>query len=180
MNLRPSDDFTIAVNVSGRQFARPSFLGSIAAAINVHGIEARRLEIEITESVVMGDTEAAIATLVKLDALGVRLSLDDFGTGYSSLAYLKSFPIHTLKIDRSFVSDIARNFTDQAIAKTIVTLAHSLGMRTIAEGVETVEQLDRLRSFGADCFQGYLVSRPLPADQFAAFIGERGGMLRTR
>jgi predicted signal transduction protein with EAL and GGDEF domain len=173
MHLRPSDDFSIAVNVSARQFVKPEFVGTIAAAISVHGIDARRLEIEITESVVMGDSAAVLRTLDRLEALGVRLSLDDFGTGYSSLAYIKSFPIHTLKIDRSFVSDIALNFTDQAIAKTIVTLAHSLGMRTVAEGVETEQQLDLLRSFGADCFQGFLVSRPLASDQFEEFVAGR-------
>jgi EAL domain-containing protein (putative c-di-GMP-specific phosphodiesterase class I) len=116
---------------------------------------------------------AVIATLERLKALGVRLSMDDFGTGYSSLAYIKNFPIHTLKIDRSFITDIAKNFTDQAIAKTIVTLAHSLGMRTVAEGVETTAQLERLRAFGADCFQGYLASLPLPAAEFEAFLSSR-------
>lgn len=170
LKLRSNDSFSIAVNVSARQFSKPSFVGTIATALAVHGISARHLEIEITESVVMAETQAVIATLERLKALGVRLSIDDFGTGYSSLAYLKNFPIHTLKIDRSFVCDIATSFADQAIAKTIVTLAHSLGMRTIAEGVENTDQLERLRSFGADCFQGYLVSRPLPAAEFEAFL----------
>jgi diguanylate cyclase (GGDEF)-like protein/PAS domain S-box-containing protein len=173
LNLRPNDDFSIAVNVSARQFARPSFVGTIATAVAFHGIDPRRLEIEITESVVMADTAAVVATLERLRSLGVRLSMDDFGTGYSSLAYIKNFPIHTLKIDRSFITDIAKNFTDQAIAKTIVTLAHSLGMRTIAEGVETVDQLERLRAFGADCFQGYLISRPLPPLEFEAYLAVR-------
>jgi EAL domain-containing protein (putative c-di-GMP-specific phosphodiesterase class I) len=173
LHLRAGDDFSIAVNVSARQFSKPSFVGSIASALAGHDIDPGRLEIEITESVVMSETVAVIATLERLKALGVRLSLDDFGTGYSSLAYIKNFPIHTLKIDRSFITDIAKNFTDQAIAKTIVTLAHSLGMRTIAEGVETAGQLERLRAFGADCFQGYLTSRPLPAAQFEAFLSSR-------
>jgi diguanylate cyclase (GGDEF)-like protein/PAS domain S-box-containing protein len=180
LNLRAGDDFSIAVNVSAHQFAKASFVGTIASAIAAHGIDARRLEIEITESVVMAETGAAAATLQRLRALGVRLSIDDFGTGYSSLAYIKNFPIHTLKIDRSFIADIAGNFTDQAIAKTIVTLAHSLGMRTIAEGVETVDQLERLRAFGADCFQGYLVSRPLPCAEFERFLStRRSPLLRT-
>ena len=124
----------------------------------------------------MSDIAAVRATLDSLERLGVKLSLDDFGTGYSSLAYLKNFPIHTLKIDRSFVTDVAHNFTDQAIAKTIVTLAHSLGMRVIAEGVETQEQSDHLRSFGADCIQGYLITKPLPAAEFEAFLAARGAI----
>jgi diguanylate cyclase (GGDEF)-like protein/PAS domain S-box-containing protein len=180
LNLHPAEEFSIAVNVSAHQFARPSFVGSIAAAIDAHGIDARRLEIEITESVVVGNAETVATTLHALQALGVRLSLDDFGTGYSSLAYLKNFPINTLKIDRSFVIDIAENPTDQAIAKTIVTLAHSLGMRTIAEGVETAEQFTRLRALGADCFQGYYASHPLAAADLAAFITASGALaLRT-
>jgi diguanylate cyclase (GGDEF)-like protein/PAS domain S-box-containing protein len=173
MNLRAGDDFTIAVNVSAHQFQKPGFVETIAAAIAAHGIEARRLEIEITESVVMYNTVAVIATLDKLKALGVKLSIDDFGTGYSSLAYLKSFPIHTLKIDRSFVCDMERNRADQAIAKTIVTLAHSLGMRVVAEGVETSEQLELLRSFGSDCIQGFLFSRPLAPPDFDDFMAGR-------
>lgn len=176
IELQAHDDFSIAVNVSARQFTKPGFVASIAAAIESHGIEARRLEIEITESIVMSDIAAVRATLDSLERLGVKLSLDDFGTGYSSLAYLKNFPIHTLKIDRSFVTDVAHNFTDQAIAKTIVTLAHSLGMRVIAEGVETQEQSDHLRSFGADCIQGYLITKPLPAAEFEAFLAARGAI----
>jgi diguanylate cyclase (GGDEF)-like protein len=173
MQLRSGDDFSLAVNISAQHFARPSFVGTIARTIEEHGIEPRRLEIEITESVVMADTETVVATLDRLSALGVRVAIDDFGTGYSSLAYIKNFPIHTLKIDRSFVSDVAVNFTDQAIAKTIITLAHSLGMRTIAEGVETAAQLERLRALGADCAQGYLISIPLAPDDFATFMARR-------
>ena len=173
LQLRAGDNFSVAINVSAHQFTRPSFVGSITSAIAAYGIDAGHLEIEITESVVMGDTTAVVATLERLKALGVRLSIDDFGTGYSSLAYIKNFPIHTLKIDRSFVRDIATNFTDAAIAKTIVTLARSLGMRTIAERVETADQLERLRAFGADCFQGFLVSRALPSEEFEAFLSSR-------
>ncbi len=170
LDLRLDDEFSIAINVSAHQFQKPGFVEWIASTIEAHGIDERRLEIEITESVVMGDTAAVVTTLNELQALGVKLSIDDFGTGYSSLAYLRNFPIHTLKIDRSFVSDITRNSTDRAIAKTIVTLAHSLGMRVVAEGVETEEQRDVLRSFDADCMQGYLVARPLSPDDFDAFM----------
>jgi len=178
LGLRPRDDFSISVNVSAHQFQKPGFVETIASAIALHGIDPRRLDIEITESVVMSNTGAVVATLDRLQALGVKLSIDDFGTGYSSLAYIKNFPINTLKIDRSFVTDIARSFTDQAIAKTIVTLAHSLGMRVVAEGVETAEQLALLRSFGADCFQGFLVSRPLSPADFEQFFGGRRALSR--
>jgi diguanylate cyclase (GGDEF)-like protein/PAS domain S-box-containing protein len=170
LTLAADDGFSIAINVSAHQFEKANFVETIAAIIEAHGIDPRRLEIEITESTVMYDTAAAIATLRQLDGLGVKLSIDDFGTGYSSLAYLKNFPIHTLKIDRSFVSDMEQNLTDQAIAKTIITLAHSLGMRVIAEGVETESQLALLRSFGADCMQGYLISRPLESADFDRFL----------
>jgi diguanylate cyclase (GGDEF)-like protein/PAS domain S-box-containing protein len=173
LGLRPRDAFSISVNVSAHQFQKPGFVETISSAVALHGIDPRRLDIEITESVVMSNTGAVVATLDRLQALGVKLSIDDFGTGYSSLAYIKNFPINTLKIDRSFVTDIARSFTDQAIAKTIVTLAHSLGMRVVAEGVETAEQLALLRSFGADCFQGFLVSRPLSSADFEQFFGSR-------
>jgi diguanylate cyclase (GGDEF)-like protein/PAS domain S-box-containing protein len=178
LKLRERDDFSISVNVSAHQFQKPGFVETIASAIRLHGIDPRRLDIEITESVVMSNTAAAVATLDRLQELDVKLSIDDFGTGYSSLAYIKNFPINTLKIDRSFVTDIARSFTDQAIAKTIVTLAHSLGMRVVAEGVETTEQLELLRSFGADCFQGFLVSRPLPPADFEQFFGGRRALSR--
>jgi diguanylate cyclase (GGDEF)-like protein/PAS domain S-box-containing protein len=170
LKLAAAADFSIAINVSAHQFQKANFVQTIAAIIDAHGIDPHRLEIEITESTVMYDTAAVVATLRQLEGLGVKLSIDDFGTGYSSLAYIKNFPIHTLKIDRSFVSDMEQNLTDQAIAKTIVTLAHSLGMRVIAEGVETQEQLALLRSFGADCMQGYLISRPLESADFDRFL----------
>lgn len=173
LRLRDRDDFSISVNVSAHQFQKPGFVETIASAIFAHAIDPRRIDIEITESVVMCNTAAVVATLDRLRALNVKLSIDDFGTGYSSLAYIKNFPINTLKIDRSFVTGIARSLTDQAIAKTIVTLAHSLGMRVVAEGVETGEQLELLRSFGADCFQGYLVSQPLTPAAFEQFLSNR-------
>jgi EAL domain-containing protein (putative c-di-GMP-specific phosphodiesterase class I) len=167
-------DLSIAVNVSANGFAKAGFVDGIVEALAQHGTDPHRLTIEITESVVMGNTRATLATLDDLKALGVNLSIDDFGTGYSSLAYVKNFPVNTLKIDRSFVSDIADDATDQAIAKTIITLAHSLGMRVIAEGVETEAQFDKLRSFGADAMQGYLFSRALSAPNFERFIDTFG------
>jgi diguanylate cyclase (GGDEF)-like protein/PAS domain S-box-containing protein len=163
-------DLSIAVNVSAHQFGKPGFVAGIIAALNRYQTDPARLTIEITESVVMGNTRETIAKLAELRRLGVRLSIDDFGTGYSSLAYIKKFPINTLKIDRSFVRDIADDQTDQAIAKTIITLAHSLGMRVVAEGVETQAQLAMLDSFGVDNIQGYVFSRPLGELEFARFI----------
>jgi len=177
LELPADNDFSLAINVSARQFQKPGFVEWIASTLEAHGIDERRLEIEITESVVMGDTAGVTTILGELQALGVKLSIDDFGTGYSSLAYIKNFPIDTLKIDRSFVTDIARNSTDQAIAKTIVTLAHSLGMRVIAEGVETAAQWDMLRSFEADCMQGYLIARPLSPEAFGAFMRDRRSLI---
>lgn len=169
LDLDPLGEFSIAVNVSAQQFQKADFVDGIAAAIEAHQIDVRRLEIEITESIVMGNTAVTVGVLRALRELGVKLSLDDFGTGYSSLSYIKNFPIDTLKIDRSFVRDVATDRTDQALAKTIITLAHSLGMRVVGEGVETPEQRDALCAFGADCCQGYLISHPLPAAEFDRF-----------
>jgi diguanylate cyclase (GGDEF)-like protein len=160
----------IGVNVSAHQFGAPGFIDSIVEALQRHQIEPRLLAVEITESVVMGNTIATLATLDALDALGVSLSIDDFGTGYSSLAYIKRFPITTLKIDRSFVQDISEDKTDQAIAKTIITLAHSLGMRVVAEGVETHAQLAILAELDVDSVQGYFFSRPLGLPEFQRYI----------
>ncbi|MGD0472788.1 MAG: EAL domain-containing protein [Candidatus Velthaea sp.] len=164
------EDLTIAVNVSAHQFGKTGFVDDLVTALAHYTTDPRRLTIEITESVVMGNTYATLTTLDELKTLGINLSIDDFGTGYSSLAYIKNFPVNALKIDRSFVHDVADDPTDQAIAKTIITLAHSLGMRVIAEGVETPAQLETLRSFGVDRIQGFLFSRPLPAVEFERFL----------
>jgi diguanylate cyclase (GGDEF)-like protein len=172
--LEPSLEFTMAVNVSAIQFRQPGFAESIKSLVAQSEIESSRLEVEITESVIVDHTHGAINTLGELKELGVKLSIDDFGTGYSSLAYLKTFPVQTLKIDRSFVIDIATSTTDQAIAATIITLAHSLRMRVIAEGVETPQQLDQLRRLGADNVQGYLLSRPLASRDFERYMCSHG------
>ncbi len=164
------DYLRVGVNVSAHEFARAGFISVIVKALERYHLEPHRLTIEITESVMMGNTRATTSTLDELKRLGVNLSVDDFGTGYSSLAYIKKFPISTLKIDRSFVRDIAHDLTDQAIAKTVVTLAHSLGMRVVAEGVETQSQLSQLLAFGVDSVQGYLFSPPLPTADFERYI----------
>jgi len=162
----------MAVNLSARQFRQPHLLAVVAKALEDTGLDpyADSLELEVTESVVMKDLEGTISTLNKLHAMGIRLSIDDFGTGYSSLSYLKRFPINTLKIDQSFVRDITSDADDAAIASTIVTLGHSLKLRVIAEGVETAEQLALLREMKCDEIQGYLFSKPLPAEEMETLL----------
>jgi diguanylate cyclase (GGDEF)-like protein/PAS domain S-box-containing protein len=153
----------VAVNLSGIQFAQPDIVQTVAATLAESGLDPACLEIEITESVVMHDVERTVTTLHQLKALGVKLSVDDFGTGYSSLAYLKRFPIDVLKIDQSFVRDIAADLDDATIVVSIIALAHKLRLHVIAEGVETLEQLTFLRDHGCDEIQGYYFSKPVAA-----------------
>lgn len=160
----PSSPLSISVNLSGRQFAHSNLLEQITQILDLTKLDPRLLKLEITESVVMESVESAAGTLEKLRALGVELSIDDFGTGYSSLSYLHRLPIDTLKIDRSFVSQMAENNENKEIVRTIIMLAKTLGMGVIAEGVETKEQSDLLRELGCKCIQGYLVARPLDAE----------------
>jgi len=164
---------SVSVNLSPRQFQDARLVGFVRSVVEASGIQPDRLELELTEGAMIGDIEKAVTILNGLKDIGVRLSIDDFGTGYSSLAYLKRFPIDTLKIDRSFVRDIVKSSTDPAIVGTIVNLAESLGFDTIAEGVETWEQAAILREQRCTCIQGYLISRPLPAEMFAAFMSNR-------
>ncbi|WP_157270971.1 GGDEF domain-containing protein [Azohydromonas aeria] len=160
----------VAVNLSARQFRHPDLVGLVAQALRDHALQPHRLGLEITESAAMHDVERAIATAAGLRALGVGLSLDDFGTGYSSLSHLKRFPVHHLKIDRSFVNDIGTDPDDAAICTAVIHLAHSLELRVIAEGVETEAQLQYLRRQGCDEVQGYLFSKPLAAADFEALL----------
>ncbi|HIJ63972.1 MAG TPA: EAL domain-containing protein [Rhodospirillaceae bacterium] len=157
-------EISVGVNISARQFGETDILGEIQRLISLYGIQPRHLDVEITESTLMNDPEYVVGYLEKIKALGVRLSIDDFGTGYSSLNYLKRFPLDTLKIDRSFIVDIAENRKEEAIAITIITLAHSLGMTALAEGVELQAQMTLLNRYGCDIIQGYLFSRPLPLE----------------
>ena len=168
--LRP---LQVAVNLSARQFRSDNLLDEIDAALSETALPASLLELEITESMVMEDPERVINLLDKIRSRGIHLSLDDFGTGHSSLAYLKRFPINCVKIDRAFIKDMPENTDDVAIARTIVAMAKSLGLTTVAEGVETVEQLELLKTMGCDQIQGYFFSRPLPADDFMAFYSAR-------
>jgi diguanylate cyclase (GGDEF)-like protein/PAS domain S-box-containing protein len=160
--LRP---FRLAVNVSAREFTE-SLPTRVAATLARYELDACWLELEITESTLMHDIDRVIGIMDRINALGVALSLDDFGTGYSSLSYLKRFPIHTLKIDRSFTTGIPLDASDCAIASTIISIGRQLGHRVIAEGVETLEQLAFLRESGCDEVQGYLYAAPLPAARF--------------
>ena len=166
----------LAVNLSARQFKQKNLLHAVAQVLADTGLDAAHLELELTESMVMHDVEQATAIMAKLKALGVQLSIDDFGTGYSSLAYLRHFPIDVLKIDKTFVSDITHSMDDAAIVRAIISLAHSLRLKVIAEGVETEQQLAFLRQHGCDQMQGYLFSRPLAAAAFETLLLE-GSML---
>jgi EAL domain-containing protein (putative c-di-GMP-specific phosphodiesterase class I)/PleD family two-component response regulator len=160
----------MAVNLSARQFAQPGLVDMVARILDQTGLPPAQLEIELTETVVMQDLARSTDTLRALKRLGVQLSIDDFGTGYSSLAYLKRFPIDALKIDQSFVRDLGRDDDDAAIVKAIISMAHSMGVRVIAEGVETDQQCAYLRDQRCDEIQGYLFSRPLPASQWQALL----------
>jgi diguanylate cyclase (GGDEF)-like protein len=159
----------VAVNVAATQFRRGDLLDVIRGALGSAGLEARFLEIELTESAVMTNPEESAAILEQLSRMGVLVSVDDFGTGYSSINYLRRFPIDKLKIDRSFVRDLDCE-VDASIVQAIISLAHSLRLKVVAEGVETPEQLKFLRSLGCDQYQGFHFSPPLPANQFAEFL----------
>ena len=133
-------------------------------------LEAKYLELELTESLIMQDVEQAVATMRQLQRLGIQLSIDDFGTGYSSLSALKTFPIVRLKIDRSFINDVLENESDRAVATAVISMGQKLNLRVIAEGVETCEQRQFLLDNNCDVMQGYLFSRPLPAHEFEDFV----------
>ncbi len=164
---------SVAVNVSALDLRRPDFTDQVAATLVRAGVSPKYLEIEVTESTVMHDVDQVIGTLRRLRALGVSISIDDFGTGYSSLAYLKQFPVQTLKIDRSFVSDMTDDLNSHAIPQLIVDLARNLGVSVIAEGVETEEQRELLLSMGCGQAQGYLFSPPVPSGAFVEMLEEK-------
>jgi diguanylate cyclase (GGDEF)-like protein/PAS domain S-box-containing protein len=164
---------TVAVNLSARQFRKGDLAQSVSAILEQTGLDAQLLDLEITESMVMDDSDGAEQTMHNLKQLGVKLSLDDFGTGYSSLNCLRRFPVDTLKIDRSFINDVASDQSCASVATSIIAIAHNLKLDTVAEGVETREQLAFLAGCGCDAYQGFVFSKPLPAEQFAdLFITE--------
>jgi diguanylate cyclase (GGDEF)-like protein len=158
----------LAINVSARQFHQPDFVDTVLASLNASGLPPARLELEVTESLLLVNVEGAVARMNELRAIGVRFSIDDFGTGYSSLSYLRRLPLDQLKIDRSFVTNVHREEKNAVIVRSIISLAQNLGMKTIAEGVEQPEEAAFLREAGCDHFQGYLFSRPLPPEEFAS------------
>jgi len=160
----------LAVNVSAQQFRLHDFVDKVAAALRAHQVDPSRLKLELTESVVLTDVSDVVAKMHALKALGVKLSLDDFGTGYSSLSYLKQLPLDQLKIDQSFVRDIATDPNDAVMVKTIIDMAQNFRLNVIAEGVETEAQLGFLKQNGCMAYQGYLFSKPVPIDQFEALL----------
>ncbi len=162
--------FRVCVNISARQFQSKDFVDNVKNAIANSEIDPRGLELEITEGMVIGDTESVARKLEVLAEMGISLAIDDFGTGYSSLAYLKRFPVHQLKIDRSFINDITEDHDDAAITDAVIRLGHSLGLTVVAEGVETLEQAQILRQKGCDVLQGYYFSKPIPADEFEQWL----------
>jgi diguanylate cyclase (GGDEF)-like protein/PAS domain S-box-containing protein len=162
----------VAINLSARQFLSPTLGETFRLALEESGIYAGLLEVEITESAIMADTQEAVRTLEYLEELGVNSAIDDFGTGYSSLAYLKRFPLRALKIDRSFVSDVTTDADDASIIRAVISMAHSLGLKVIAEGVETEAQLEFLMGEGCDEVQGFLFSRPVPQDECAVLLAD--------
>ena len=163
----------VAVNISVHQWRNEQFPERLAQTLAAEGLDPGSLELELTESAAMEHPQATIAMLKRLRAIGVRLALDDFGAGFSSLGYLKSLPIQRLKLDRSFVANIATDQNDAVVCSAVVALAHTLGLDVVAEGVETREQLHVLYGLGCEAFQGYLWGRPLPGDQVARFMGRR-------
>jgi diguanylate cyclase (GGDEF)-like protein/PAS domain S-box-containing protein len=170
------DPVRLAVNLSARQFQQPKMVETVAQILKETGLDARFLELELTEGSVMKDPDQAIERLHELKAMGMQISIDDFGTGYSSLSYLKRFPIDTLKVDQSFVSDINTDSDDAAIVAAIITLAHALELNVIAEGVETQEQLEFLRLLKCDEVQGFLFGKALSVEEFTDLLIERRGL----
>lgn len=162
-------NLTLAVNVSAHQFHQTDFVDQVLGVLEKTGANPQQLKLELTESLLVENVEDIIEKMSALKNRGVGFALDDFGTGYSSLSYLKRLPLDQLKIDQSFVRDVLTDSNDASIAQTIVTLANSLGLGVIAEGVETEAQRDFLASSGCYAYQGYYFSRPLPIDDFEAF-----------
>ena len=158
------------MGVSAKQFKLIDFVDKVEAVIKEHRINPSRLKLELTESVVMDDVTDIAAKMHKLKTIGVGLSMDDFGTGYSSLSYLKQLPLDQLKIDRSFVNDIATNPSDAIMVRTVIDMAHNFRLNVIAEGVETEAQLEFLKKNGCLAYQGYLFSKPVPIAEFEALL----------
>ena len=169
----------VSVNLSPSQFRGSGLIHSIRRALDDAGLEPQYLEVELTESAVMSDPEESIAILEQLSAMGVLVSVDDFGTGYSSMSYLRRLPIDKLKIDRVFINEIVSRPEDASIVRAIVSLAHSLRLKVVAEGVETPAQLDFLKAVGCDEYQGFHFSRALPSREFERVVREKSAQSET-
>jgi EAL domain-containing protein (putative c-di-GMP-specific phosphodiesterase class I) len=167
---RSNPPLTVSVNLSARQLQHNRLVEDVTEALGESGLEPARLILEITESVVMQDAEGTIRRLDALKALGVQLAIDDFGTGYSSLSYLRRFPIDVLKIDKSFVDGVGNGSGDSALASAIIELGHTLGLQTVAEGIEQPEQVAELQALGCDLGQGFYFARPLDAEATGALL----------
>jgi len=163
----------MSVNVSPAQFRDPNFVGMARRCILGYGIDPGRIELEVTESMALTDSEMVVETLHKMKSFGVSIAVDDFGSGYSSLGHLHRLPLNRLKIDRAFVSDLKAGSSGSTIAEMIVKLSRMLGLAVIAEGVETGDQLDALRGMGCQEVQGYYFSPPVPAGEFAQLLKKR-------
>jgi len=169
----------VAVNVSADTVLDPSFVTELAAILTSVDVPPDLLTLELTEGVVVHDAELAVVRMEELRALGVKLSVDDFGTGYSSLTYLKGLPVDEVKIDKGFVDGLASDPADRAVVRAVVDIAHTLGLKVVAEGVEQEDQLGILRALGVDEVQGYLYSRPMPALEVGAWLRRRDAAART-
>jgi EAL domain-containing protein (putative c-di-GMP-specific phosphodiesterase class I) len=182
--IRSLDDYCpgqpplgLSVNLSGRQFMRKDLMEQIGGALTASGLPPSRLSLEITESVIMENTDWARKTLGRLRALGIKLHMDDFGTGYSSMSYLRDFPIDALKVDRSFVGRLGAAGEQSEIVRTIIALGHGLGMEVVAEGVETGEQAAFLKRLGCEFGQGFYFSEAVEGDRIPALVTQ--GLLRA-
>ena len=154
-------DMILSVNISSIQYKRPDFVTKVISTINKNDMRPEELELEITESVLIDDIKTVVEKMEELRDFGVRISIDDFGTGFSSLSYLKGLPVDTLKVDKSFIDSILNDESTRIITQTVIEMAGKLGYETVAEGVETEEQLDLLKSLGCDMIQGYYLSKPV-------------------
>jgi EAL domain-containing protein (putative c-di-GMP-specific phosphodiesterase class I) len=174
----------VGVNLSGRHLAQPEIVTHVSSSLASSGLAPSHLVLEMTESMLVHDNRATLERLHALKSLGVRLSIDDFGTGYSSLAYLERFPVDSLKMDRSFIAGLVHEGAKAPLAEAVIGLGRILGLRVVAEGIETAQQWERLRHLGCGLGQGYHISHPLPPDAFERYIKtsakEAGGLVNAR
>jgi diguanylate cyclase (GGDEF)-like protein len=177
---RESMAMNVSINISARDLLDAELPERVAGLLKKHGCDARWITLELTESAIVDDPEHAIDNLRRLNALGCRIAIDDYGTGYSSLAYLRRLPVHELKIDKSFILGVARDTSDAVIVRSTIDLAHNMGLSVVAEGVEDEATVDRLRGLGCDMVQGYLLSRPLAAEDLALWMKTSQWMRATR